>query len=260
MELGVCAACVKGDGLEAQMEALSGIGFDFIEPAWKEEADLAKLGEAFGKELRALGERTGCPVYSAILGSFPDLGLRIKDAEGAAKELDILTRACETLAAAGGEVLLLPNYCDANDPGYDDLYTGFLRESADAASKLNVKLGIEHIPASKYRNTSVQVCELVELVDRPNVGVYYDITNGLYAGEDTLTNAKRVAPRTVQYHVKGSRKGGKSLEQMPLKEMKDIFAAAGYSGRVALEDGPREEGETNEALAGMLKTLRATGY
>ncbi|HZP84708.1 MAG TPA: sugar phosphate isomerase/epimerase family protein [Chthonomonadaceae bacterium] len=260
MEIGSCAGQVVGETLEDKMNALHALGYDFIEPAWREE-DVPKLGAAYGQELKALGERTGCPVLSAIYGLFSDLGKRLKTPGSRALELDTIGRACETLAAAGGDVLLLPNWAGQQELDYDALYTAFLQEAGDQAARLGVKLGIEHIPASKYRNTAAQVFELAELVNRPNVGVYFDIANGIYIGDDPLESAQKVAPRVVQYHVKGYR-AERPLEAMPLKEVKAVIEAAGFRGRVATEIGPSEEPgkQTNAHLAAAIATLRQNGF
>ncbi len=262
MEIGSCASQVVGVHLEAKMIALHALGFDFIEPAWKGD-DLPRLGASFGDELRVLGKRTGCPVRSAILGAFSDVGARLRTPQGRAVEQDVLARACDTLAAAGGDVLLLPNWAAANESDYDDLYTDFLRAGGEQAADQGVKLAIEHIPASKYRNTAAQVFELAEKVDRPNVGVYFDIANGLYIGDDPLESARTVASRVVQYHVKGY-KHERPLESMPLREVKEIFAAAGFQGRVATEIDPIENApgssQTNAHLTAALATLRQHGY
>lgn len=263
MEIGSCASQVVGEDLRAKMIALRSAGFDFIEPAWRAD-DVLRLGEAaFGNELRDLGEQTGCPVRSAILGTFSDLGRRLREPGSRAREINALVRACDTLAQAGGDVLLLPNYCSDAAEDYDDLYIAFLREAGEQAAQRGVRLGIEHIPASKYRNTVVQVFELVEMVDRSNVGVYYDIVNGLYIGDDPVETARAVAGRVVQYHVKDYRPGGRTLESLPLAPVREIFAAAGFRGRVATEIDPIEapgEPQTNAHLAPALATLRQHGF
>ncbi len=129
------------------------------------------------------------------------------------------------------------------------------------AAEQGVRLAIEHIPASKYRNTAGQVFELAEMVDRPNVGVYFDIANGLYIGDDPIESARMVAPRVVQYHVKGYKRE-RPLESLPLREVKEIFAAAGFGGRVATEIDPVEEpgNQTNAHLSAALATLRRHGF
>lgn len=261
MEIGSCASQVVGADLEEKMVALKSAGFDFIEPAWRED-DLARLGPEFGGELRKLAERTGCPVRSAILGTFPNLGLRLRDQAAPRAESDVFARACDTLAAAGGDVLLLPNWSQEGAADFDDLYTAFLREAGERAGQSGVKLAIEHIPASKYRNTAVQVFELAERVGRENVGVYYDIVNGLYIGDDPVASARTVAPRVLQFHVKDYRPGNRSLESMPLREVKDLFEAAGFRGRVATEIDPIEGPgrQTNAHLVAALATLRQNGY
>ncbi len=261
MEIGSCAAQVVGADLEAKMAALKSIGFDFIEPAWRED-DKPLLGEALGNELRKQGERTGCPVRSAILSTFTGTGAR-RDEAARAGDLHVLLRACETLAAAGGDVLLLPNRAAANGPDYDAGYTAFLREAGDRAATFGVKLGIEHIPASKYRNSAAAVFELAEMVDHPHVGVYFDIANGLYIDEDPLEAARKVAPRVVQYHVKDYARGGRSFEAMPLRQVKEVMDAAGFRGRVATEIGPTEaspDAQTNAHLEAALTVLRQNGF
>src|SRR5690348_8995493 len=109
MELGSCAAQVVGADLEAKMEALHALGYDFIEPTWRDEV-MTQLGEGYGNELRKMGERTGCPVKSAIFAVFSDMGTRLGTPESRAAELEQFTRACQTMATAGGDVLLLNNW------------------------------------------------------------------------------------------------------------------------------------------------------
>lgn len=259
MQLGVVAGCVAGDELERKMTELRRIGFDFIELAWRAE-DHAKLGAAYGAELKQLADRTGCAVSSAIHGAFSDLGKRLRDTASRAGELAVFERYCATLAAAGGDVLLLPCWAAENAEDYDALYVNFLREAAAQAARHGVTLGLEHIPRSKYRNTAVLVYELVEKANAPNLGVYYDIANGLYAGEDNLASARCVAPRVIQYHVKDYNKHEIPLDRMPLKEVKVIFERAGFKGRVAVEIGPADEPKTNRHLETALKTLRDAGY
>lgn len=261
MELGACAGGVVGASLEAKMEVLRALGYDFIEPAWNKE-EWPLLGAAFGAELRALGEKTGCPVRSAIYGGFPDLGLRLAEPDALPRELDILNRALETLAAAGGDVLLLPMWAGANERGYDDRYIEFLRAGGERAQKTGTQLAVEHIPGSKYRNTAAQTFRLIERTDHPRVGVYFDIVNVLHSGEEPVAAARMVAPRTKQYHVKDHKKAKRPLEAQPLVEVREVMAAAGFKGRVAVEMGPREAAEprTNSHLEDAIRVLHAHGY
>jgi sugar phosphate isomerase/epimerase len=261
MEIGSCAAQVVGADLEAKMNALHAAGYDFIEPAWRGD-DLPRLGTAFGQTLREMGERTGCPVRSAIYGGYSDVGARLRTDESRAHEMDVLQRACETLAAAGGDVLLLPHWAGEAASDYDDLYVAYLREGAARAAEAGVRLGIEQIPGSKYRNTMPAVYELVERVNHPGVGIYFDIANGMYIGDDPLEDARIIAPRVVQYHVKNY-KQERPLEAMPLREVKALFEAEGFRGRVATEIDPIEvapEEKTNAHLSAALRTLREHGY
>jgi hydroxypyruvate isomerase len=176
--------------------------------------------------------------------------------------LDEITRGSATLAAAGGDVLLLNSWASANPPEYDDLYTAFLRDASEQAARYGVKLGMEHIVGSKWRNRAVALFELAEKVDRPNVGVYFDIANSLAVGEDPVAAARTIAPRLIQFHVKDHPASGRSLEAMPLREIKAVLDAAGYTGRVATEIEPFEEAgeQTNAHLVSALTTLRQIGY
>jgi sugar phosphate isomerase/epimerase len=92
--------------------------------------------------------------------------------------------------------------------------------------------------------------------------VYFDIANGLYIGDDPLESARTVAQRVVQYHVKGY-KTERPLDSMPLGEVKALFEAAGFRGRVATEIDPVEQepdSQTNAHLAAALAILKQHGY
>lgn len=261
MEIGSFASLVVGADLEAKMTALKELGYDFIELVWR--TDVApELGEAYGESLRKLSEKTGCAVRSAVLGTYGGLGDRLHDPEQRAQMLDEITRGSAAIVAAGGDVLLLNTWVGTNLPEHDARYVSLLREASDIAARYGVKLGMEHIVGSKWRNRAAALFELAEMVDRPNVGVYFDIANSLAVGEDPIETARLIASRLIQFHVKDHPASGRSLESMPLREIKAIFDAAGYTGRVATEIDPIEENgvQTNAHLVSALATLRQNGY
>ncbi|MBN1673638.1 MAG: sugar phosphate isomerase/epimerase [Kiritimatiellae bacterium] len=261
MEIGVYAAAIAAEGTRAQMTVLKELGYDFIELPWG-KPDVPKLTTEYGRALRELGEETGCPVRTATLTTFADLGTRLRDAGSRQAELETLLGVCRALAAAGGEVLLLPNWAGANDPEYDALYVSYLRDAGNAVADIGVKLAVEHIPGSKYRNRAADIAELADKVDHPHVGVYYDIANNLAAADDPVDAARASAKRVLGYHAKGRARSGLSLADMPLREVREIFEAAGYQGRVALElDKPETAGaEPNAHLAEAIKVMRTAGY
>jgi hypothetical protein len=150
------------------------------------------------------GGGRSCPVRSAILGAFSDVGGASADAGGPWPESGSIDPCLRTHS---GRWRRRSFVAELWPPRTNWIYDACTCLSALRAAPCRPSEACDWpsstSPGSKYRNTAAKVFELVEAVDRPNVGVYFDIANGLYIGDDPVESARIVAPRVVQYHVKG---------------------------------------------------------
>lgn len=158
--------------------------------------------------------------------------------------------------------------CEPESPAI----TSLLRNAAPALATAGVTLGIEN--HDRFRAADLR--RLIDDVGSPRVGICLDTANSLGAGEGLEFVAERLAPVTVNLHVKdviirrlGHRMGftiaGCTLGEgrLPIRPLLDRMRGLGYRGSVLLEawwppdtdDAATVAGERASAEAG-IRTLR----
>lgn len=257
MEIGMMSACVAGNDWETRFKATRDLGLDFIEAALsQEEAEKLASGKggALIEELVGLSKKFALPVRSVVWPLYKDFDLAwAKDKKAC---VNGLKPALELLKRCGGDVVLFPHRFGERRPFQDEAVVEGLRAWADLAAQDNILLCVEQIPSSKYQPSSEEVAALVRQVDRKNVRVYYDIANPLYRGEDVMQAARNLTPLAGQVHMKGF-KDQQPLTQMPVKEVRQLLVAAGFQGRVALEDDAKA---ATDIVKADVKVLREAGF
>lgn len=146
--------------------------------------------------------------------------------------------------------------CSVQDlVGWMRLAAPRLREAGRTASEHNVYIGVEN----HGDFTSVQLEEMLRLVDHPRVGACLDTGNSLFRKEDPLECAKRLAPWAVSMHLKDWfmsydaqdrphwREAPLGKGQVPVVEILRLVAKYHPDLYIALESPPRplaDEAET----------------
>lgn len=75
-----------------------------------------------------------------------------------------------------------------------------LREIADAASAYQLRIAVEPMPKDEIGNTLDEVLDIIELIDRPNVGVNFDV-NHLFPPEAIPAMIRRAGSRIINVHI-----------------------------------------------------------
>ena len=132
------------------------------------------------------------------------------------------------------------------------LYFEELKNVADYARDKGVTLALE--PVGLIKPSTID--KLVREIAHPAIRMYYDMGNCLYGGEDPVEQARLSADITAAIHIKGAMET--SLLEMPLREILEIFAQAGFAGAGCLEIGPDDD--TNKHLEEAISALRKLGY
>ncbi len=256
MEIGCYSSAVVGKTLREKLEALKGIGFDFLELALSQQ-DVDALDEAAMDEIARTSEAVGLPIHSLSLGAFSGFADACKEEASRAAKLETVTRAIKLAERCGSSVIL----CASWEPegGSDALqrYATYLPPLADRAAEKGIKLAIEHIGSSRFLNSPTGVRKIAQAVNHPAVGVYFDIGNALHAGEDPVAAVHRIGNYLFQVHLKGI--GDRPLERMPLDAVLEELEGSGYRGRAATEV-IQSDATDNGYLADALRTLRAHGF
>lgn len=249
MLLGARQGCVEGETLIDKMKTLAHLGYDFLELALSQE-EITQLNDDSPQPYLDMIKESGLPILSTSLGHFG--GFAAKSSEERQQILSDISKLIKFTKAVGADAILLATSEQSWNVGdYASVYRNELRAVADEALDAGVTLAMEHV--GWYKPWAL--AKLVQAVDHPAVGVYFDMGNCLYVGEDPVAMARICAPVTAQLHIKGG--PTTPLAAMPLVEVREILEDAGFQNRGALEI-PSMRG--NRHLAEALALLRMSGY
>jgi hexulose-6-phosphate isomerase len=152
-------------------------------------------------------EESGIPIFSICLHTFwtytfadPNVANRCT-----AKQIAFhVINACKTL---GVRTILIPvtNPLELSLEEAAHRWTYETRAIAADAAKHEVHIGLENVGRS-HIVTGEQVLEMIEAVDNPFVGAYFDIGNAKMLGSDPVADIHTLKDRIVQVHIKDPRK------------------------------------------------------
>jgi len=155
-------------------------------------------------------------------------------AERAAVAAD-LERLIEAAADLGAGVILTPFFYDAEIDGEAarERVVAELRELAPAAEAAGVTLALEtSLPPEDDR-------AMLDAIDSPAVGIYYDIGNSTWFGHDPAREFELIGESIAMMHVKdgagGSGDAMLGAGGVDFSVFVDALAALGYEGWLVLE-------------------------
>lgn len=250
MQIGARQGCIAGgDSIEEKLGILRSLGLDFLELALSRE-EIENLDATSADDYRGMIERSGLPILSTSMGHFGRFAA--KSAEERAEIIEHIRSLIPFTKAIGADSILLATSEEESDVAdYAPVYRKELQGVADEAAEAGVTFAMEHVGWYK----PYVLAQLVKAIDHPAVGIYFDMGNCLYVGEDPLTQARACAPYTAQLHVKGG--PTTPLAAMPLVGVREILQNAGFLGRACFEI-PAMKGDRHLAEARAL--LKAAGY
>src|SRR5690606_1879585 len=144
-------------------------------------------------------------------------------------------------------------------PRQHEALTIAMARSAEMLKGSGVRLGLEplndRVDHPGYYLTSTQEgLDIVAAVNRPEIGITYDLYHSMVMGEDPEAVIAGRLDRVVHLHIAdhpGRNQPGSGT--LPLREKLEWLRAEGYGGTVGLEFRPT--GTTAEALAQMRGSL-----
>ncbi len=140
-----------------------------------------------------------------------------------------------------------------------DALTLAMSRSAEVLAGSGVKLALEPLNdrvdhPGYYLTSTAEALDIVAAVNRPEIGITYDLYHSMVMGEDPETVIAGRIDRVVHVHIAdhpGRNQPGSGT--LPLREKLEWLRAEGYGGTVGLEFRPT--GTTAEALAQMRGSL-----
>lgn len=250
------------------------LGFDCIELDWNTPSD-ALAGGVMSPSMRTMMKQTartnGVTIQSVAAHFLNNGGIASTDSTVVAAGMLNIRRGIDLCASIGATVLLVPFFFHGEivgDDGIARLTDNLARLASDAASA-NVTLGIENTL------TATQNAAIVDAVNSPFVGVYWDMANGVACGYDAVADVHTLGKRLVQVHAKefkhdGGVRGTRAKPRfdllnaaplgqgdIPVPGVMAALKAVGYTGAVVLETGHFGNHHASAQAAGQyLRSLR----
>lgn len=175
MRTSIASVCLSG-GLTQKLHACAEAGFDGVEIM---DADLVAAYES-PEEIRALCARLGLRI---------DMFQPMRDVEGVDPDTfaDNLRRAeakFDVMERLGTDLLLLCGNVGTATIDDDALAAGQLAELADLAARRGIRIAYEALAWGRYVSDYRHAWRIVQLADRPNLGVCLDSFHILSLGLD----------------------------------------------------------------------------
>lgn len=218
--------------------------------------------------LAALADASG-PLELALSWGAPN-GLELGASDDALAEL---LRWIDAAASIGVRVLRIvvagpALRGDVDDAAIARAATAVAR-ACEAAARHGIALAIEN----HGDLTAAELAQLLAAVDDPSLGVCFDTANALRVGDDVVDAARLLAPAVRMLHLKdvepvtdatdvvaGPRSVRYGAGVVPLDDVLDVVAAAGFDGLVCIEIAQLGDGDDERALvADGVRWLRARG-
>jgi D-psicose/D-tagatose/L-ribulose 3-epimerase len=127
-----------------------------------------------------------------------------------------------------------------------------IKQIADFAGEHGVKLAVEPLPNNEIGCFIEEVIEIIEKVNRPNVGVNFD-TNHLYPAAAIPSLIRKVKGMIASVHISDQddieRHWLPFLGKLDWKEVLQAFIDAGYNGPLVYETHIREAKDPDEVAS-----------
>ncbi len=261
-KFGILEDVLQSDWLDVFPKAKA-LGYDGIELGIRgntyRDSDL--WSEAGIDALGQRAESAGVPIFSVCLHTFwqysfadPDVASRfmakqiVFQAIHACKVLDI-----KTILIPVTNPLALPPREAAHRWTYET------RAVASQAAGMGIRIGLENVGRS-HVVTGEHMRELIEAVDNPYVGAYFDVGNAQMLGSNSVSDIHCLGDRILQVHIKDPRKDRTPCYvgegDIDLEGCLRALAEVGYKGPLVFETPPLDDAvSTAERNLRTLKSL-----
>ena len=205
-------------------------------------------------ELRETAERTGVMLPSLCLGTLWQTSLASPDPDERRQGVQVIRDVCGVARSLDVSVLLLP----VGQPEGVELAAAranvvvSLRECLEGAEDAGVTLALENV-CQPFLETAEALLEVVAALGSPTCGVYYDLGNASFVGQDPVAELRAVAPHLVRVHAKDTVNVRRERPPLPETPITGDFTVWQRRTTVTLGSGEVD-------LEGCAQVLRELGY
>jgi hydroxypyruvate isomerase len=234
---------------------------DRIRKAQQAGLDAAEFWRWTNKDLEAI-EAVLAETGIAVTGIVAEPMIALTDPANKQAWLDGLRNSIAVAQRLGAKILIAQAGDDQEGLSRDQqrqALVAVLREGADILEGTGVRLGVEPLNTiidhiGYYLSSTVEGLDIIDKVDRPEIGIVYDLYHSAVMGERTEDVAAGRVDRIVHVHVAdhpGRNEPGTGA--IDLADRLDWLFAHGYDGRVGLEYRPTKPG--GEAITAVIASL-----
>lgn len=185
------------------------LGFDCVELGVRGDDYLwTELWTAEGlRALKDRSEQAHIPIASICLHTFWKYTFANGNVSHRTTAKQIAFKAYDACRELGAGVILVPltNPLKLPPEQAAQRWSSETRAIADGAGKAGVKIALEVVGGS-HVITGNEVMELLDAIDHPSVGVYFDFGNAMSLGSDPVKDIGILGDRIFQVHVKDPKK------------------------------------------------------
>lgn len=214
--------------------------------------------------IEALGQRVesaGIPIFSLCLHTFWQYSFADPDVANRYMAKQIAFHAIHACKALGIGTILIPVTNPLALPADEAAHRWAYESRAVAAhaAGMGITIGLENVGRS-HVVTGEQLRELIEAVDNPYVGAYFDVGNAQMLGSNSVADIHCLGDRIVQVHIKDPRKDRTPCYvgegEIDLEGCVKALAEVEYSGPLVFETPPLDDAvSTAERNLRTLKSL-----
>ena len=213
--------------------------------------------------IEALAKRSqesGVPIFSICLHTFWKFTFADPNVSNRTTAKQIALQAIKACKALGARTILVPitNPLALPSEQAAHWWAEETRAVAYDAAKNGIRIGLENVGRS-HVVTGEQLLELIEAVDNPAVGAYFDVGNATMLGSDSVADIHTLKGRIAQVHIKDPRKDRTPCYlgdgDIDLEGCLKALAEEDYSGPLVFETPAMDSAAATAARN--LKTLRS---
>ena len=259
--------------LDSLFTTASQLGFDGVELDWS-DPDWAQPGGRLAPDnrpaIRRAAAEAGVEIPSVAAHFLSRGGITLEETE--AFGLEIVRTGIRICADLGARYLLVPFFAAAEIKGISTVsrLVKNLQQLAPDAEAAGIVLAIEHTMPAEL------TAEVLDNVNSPNVGNYWDMGNSMALGADPLEEIAHLGPRIARVHAKEYHQGSDppgsryalhfdglnrrpfGQGDVPVPAVLDALLQVGYDDYIVLETGKFDHpAGSAQAALNYLRTLTA---
>lgn len=246
-KIGILEDVLKSDWVDVFPRAKA-LGYDGVELGVR--ASTYRASDLWNEEgIDALGQRAesaGVPVFSVCLHTFWHFTFADPDVANRFMAKQIVFQAIHACNVLGIGTILVPVTNPLGLPPREAAHRWAYetRAVASQAASRGIRIGLENVGRS-HVVTGEQMMELIDEVDNPYVGAYFDVGNAQMLGSNSIADIHCLGDRIVQVHVKDPRTDRTPCYvgegEIDLEGCLKALIEVGYSGPLVFETPPMED-------------------